>query len=292
MEWRGRRQSDNIEHAGDGGGYRGGGMRIPIRAGGGGIGVIVIALVLWLVFGINPLQLLGLVDTGGGSYQTSQTTTNPGGARTETQQFVATVLADTEDVWSRRFQAAGQTYDKPKLVFFDGRVGSACGTASAAMGPFYCPNDEKVYLDTSFFRELRQQLNAPGDFAEAYVVAHEVGHHVQNLTGILPRYHKAIQGMSRSDANALSVRIELQADCFAGIFAHDEKNAGYVEPGDLGEALNAAEQIGDDTLQRRSQGTVVPDSFTHGTSAQREKWFNTGFTSGKVAACDTLQGAI
>ncbi|MCB8838776.1 neutral zinc metallopeptidase [Aurantimonas sp. VKM B-3413] len=292
MEWRGRRQSNNVEYSSGSGGSRGGGMRIPIRAGGGGIGVIVIALVLWLVFGVNPLQLLGMVDTG--DYQTtqSQTTTRPKGARSETEQFVATVLADTEDAWGKRFQTAGESYAKPTLVFFDGRVGSACGSASAAMGPFYCPNDQKVYLDTSFFDQLRQQLNAPGDFAEAYVVAHEVGHHVQNLLGILPRYHEAIRGMSRADANALSVRIELQADCFAGIFAHDESSAGYLQSGDIGEATNAAEQIGDDTLQRRGQGTVVPDSFTHGTSAQRQQWFEAGYRSGDVEACDTLKGAI
>ena len=199
------------------------------------------------------------------------------GARSETEQFVATVLADTEDVWGKRFQAAGESYAAPTLVLFDGRVGSACGSASAAMGPFYCPDDQKVYLDTQLLRPAAAAAERAGRLRPGLCVAHEVGHHVQNLLGILPRYHKASQGMSRSDANALSVRIELQADCFAGIWAHDESSAGYLEPGDIGEATNAAEQIGDDTLQKRSQGTVVPDCFTHGTSAQRQQWFETGY---------------
>ena len=302
MEWRGRRQSSNIEdRRGSGGGFGrgGGGLRLPVRAGGGGtIGIIIVALVLWLGFGINPLQLLGMANGGGGSYQTSQTGSSgrsgPGvsGTADTTDDFVATVLADTEDVWGRRFQDSGQTYPPPTLVLFNGQVRSACGGASAASGPFYCPNDQKLYLDLSFFDQLKQQLNAPGDFAQAYVIAHEVGHHVQNLTGVLPKFNQARNGMSEADANALSVRVELQADCYAGIWGHDTQSAGYIEPGDIDEALNAAQQIGDDTLQKESQGVVVPDSFTHGTSAQRQKWFKTGFDTGDFGACDTIKGAI
>ncbi|MCQ0990237.1 KPN_02809 family neutral zinc metallopeptidase [Jiella marina] len=297
MRWRGRRQSSNIEDR-RGGGFgrgmgRGSGLRIPARAGGGGgIGLIIIALVLWLGFGINPLALLGDRGGGGGTYQSGSS--GPGVANTadETDDFVATVLAETEDTWNQRFQASGETYPEPTLVLFSNQVRSACGIAGSATGPFYCPSDRKLYIDLSFFRQLRQQLNAPGDFAQAYVVAHEVGHHVQNLTGILPRYHQARQNMSEAEGNALSVRVELQADCYAGIWAHDANGDGIVEAGDIDEALNAAQQIGDDTLQRRSQGTVVPDSFTHGTSAQRQEWFRRGFESGDVTACDTFGGAI
>ncbi|WP_102959935.1 KPN_02809 family neutral zinc metallopeptidase [Mangrovicella endophytica] len=295
MQWRGRRESSNIEDqrgGGFGGGMGGGGLRIPVRAGGGGgIGLIILALVLWLGFGINPLQLLGMADGGSGSYQTAQRQ-GPGVGQTadETDNFVATVLADTEDVWTKRFSDAGETYTAPRLVLFSDRVGSACGTASSASGPFYCPNDQKVYLDVAFFRQLRDQLNSPGDFAQAYVIAHEVGHHVQNLTGVLPRFNEARASASESEANAMSVRVELQADCYAGIWAHDTQTAGYIEAGDIDEALNAAEQIGDDRLQERSQGQVVPDSFTHGSSAERQRWFRQGFESGDMAACDTSRG--
>ncbi|MCW4113472.1 zinc metallopeptidase [Aurantimonas sp. MSK8Z-1] len=293
MQWRGRRQSSNIEDrrgGGFGGGLGGGGMGIPIRGGGfGGIGLIIFALILWLGFGINPLALLGMED-GGGSYQTSQNS-GPGvqGTQDETDDFVATVLADTEDVWTKRFQSMGRDYPLPTLVLFDNQVRSACGTAQSAMGPFYCPNDQKLYIDLGFFRQLQGQLNSPGDFAQAYVVAHEVGHHVQNVLGTLQRKQG---GADQAGANATSVRIELQADCYAGIFAHDDANAGYLEDGDIEEALNAANQIGDDTLQKRSQGVVVPDSFTHGTSAQRVKWFRTGYQSGDMNACDTFKGGI
>ncbi|SJZ72442.1 KPN_02809 family neutral zinc metallopeptidase [Consotaella salsifontis] len=296
MEWRGRRMSNNIEDRRGGGlgGGAGGGMRIPIRAGGGGgIGLIIVALVLWLGFGINPMQLLGMADDGG-SYQQTTSARGPGvsGTSDETDDFVATVLADTEDVWKKRFADAGRNYPEPTLVLFNNAVRSACGTASSATGPFYCPNDQKLYLDLAFFRQLRNQLNSPGDFAQAYVIAHEVGHHVQNLLGVLPQFNRARQSMSERDANAMSVRVELQADCYAGIFAHDDENAGYLESGDIDEALNAAGEIGDDTLQKRSQGVVVPDSFTHGTSAQRAKWFRRGYDGGDMAACDTFSGAI
>ena len=297
MQWRGRRQSSNIEdRRGSGGGFggRGGGMRLPVRAGGGGtIGIIIVALVLWLGFGINPMQLLGMAGGGGGgSVQTTQSGPGVAGTADETDDFVATVLADTEDVWSQRFQAAGETYPAPTLVLFENRVQSACGIAGSASGPFYCPSDRKLYIDLSFFDQLRNQLNAPGDFAQAYVIAHEVGHHIQNITGVLPRFNQARQNMSEAEANAMSVRVELQADCYAGVWGHDTRQAGYIEDGDIDEALNAARQIGDDTLQKRGQGTVVPDSFTHGTSEQRQTWFRRGFESGDFGACDTMDGAI
>jgi uncharacterized protein len=195
-------------------------------------------------------------------------------------------------VWSQRFQAAGETYPAPTLVLFENRVQSACGIAGSASGPFYCPSDRKLYIDLSFFDQLRNQLNAPGDFAQAYVIAHEVGHHIQNITGVLPRFNQARQNMSEAEANAMSVRVELQADCYAGVWGHDTRQAGYIEDGDIDEALNAARQIGDDTLQKRGQGTVVPDSFTHGTSEQRQTWFRRGFETGDFGACDTLDGAI
>ncbi|MEF2552405.1 neutral zinc metallopeptidase [Aurantimonas sp. A2-1-M11] len=296
MQWRGRRQSSNIEdRRGSGGGFggRGGGMRLPVRAGGGGtIGIIIVALVLWLGFGINPMQLLGMAGGGGGGVQTSQSGPGVAGTADETDDFVATVLADTEDVWTQRFQAAGETYPVPTLVLFEDQVRSACGIAGAASGPFYCPSDRKLYIDLTFFDQLRNQLDAPGDFAQAYVIAHEVGHHIQNVTGVLPRFNQTRQSMSEAEANAMSVRVELQADCYAGIWGHDTRQAGYVEPGDIDEALNAAGQIGDDTLQRRGQGTVVPDSFTHGTSEQRQTWFRRGFETGDFAACDTMDGDI
>lgn len=297
MEWRGRRESSNIEDVrgtgGGGGGFGGGGMRIPIRAGGGGIGLLVILAILWIGFGINPMSVIGMDD---GSTTTTQTASRQGpgvsGTADETDNFVAVVLGDTEDVWNARFSQMGQTYREPTLVLFDRQVGSACGNATSATGPFYCPNDQKLYIDLAFFRQLQGQLNSPGDFAQAYVVAHEVGHHVQNLLGTLQRTTELRQQSSEADANAVSVRVELQADCYAGIWAHDTQQAGYVENGDVEEALNAASQIGDDTLQERSQGTVVPDSFTHGTSAQRQTWLRRGIETGDPAACDTFSGAI
>jgi uncharacterized protein len=296
MQWKGRRQSGNIDDRRGGGGIspggfgRGGGMGGPVRAGGGSlIFLIIAALVLWFGFGINPMFLFG-----DGNYSTGQTTTasnsGPGVQNTadQTDDFVATVLADTEDVWNRRFREAGSTYAEPTLVLFENRVQSACGIAGSATGPFYCPGDRKLYIDLSFFQQLQGQLNAPGDFAQAYVIAHEVGHHVQNLTGVMEDTDRARQGMSEAEANALSVKVELQADCYAGIWAHDSGQAGYLEDGDVEEALNAASQIGDDTLQRRSGGEVVPDSFTHGTSAQRVEWFRRGFQSGDTNQCDTF----
>jgi predicted metalloprotease len=199
------------------------------------------------------------------------------------------VLADTEDTWREIFQRSGQRYVEPKLVLFSGAINSACGFAQAAVGPFYCPNDMKVYIDLSFYNDLKSRIGAPGDFAQAYVIAHEVGHHVQRLTGVLERVQKARQQMNEAQGNALQVRVELQADCYAGVWAHHADRArGVVEPGDIDEALNAAAAIGDDRLQRRSRGYVSPESFTHGTSEQRARWFRRGFEKGQFTACDTF----
>lgn len=302
MRWRGRRQSSNIEdRRGQGGGGfpgglgRGGGspMRIPVgRAGGGGLSTIVILVVLFFVLracGIDPLQVL----TGeGGAPSGGQITETQRPANDEAGQFVGVVLAETEDVWNGIFQAEGLTYREPTLVMFSGQVRSACGFASAASGPFYCPGDEKVYIDLAFFDQLARQFSASGDFAQAYVIAHEVGHHVQNITGILPRFNQMRQGMSQTEANRMSTRVELQADCFAGIWAHYTEQKGLLEKGDIEEALNAAHQIGDDTLQKRTQGYVVPDSFNHGTSQQRATWFSRGLANGRLADCDTFNSQI
>nr|CAD6602539.1 flagellar biosynthesis protein FlgM [Rhizobium sp. Khangiran2] len=301
MEWRGRRQSSNVEDRRGAGGrspFGRGGMRIPVgrggvrRAGGGiGIGGIILILIISWILGINPLTLLSGGDIGldGGGYE-QQTSSAP--ADDEAAAFIRTVLAETEDTWNGIFQASGENYREPTLVLFSGQVQSACGFASAATGPFYCPGDQKVYLDTSFFQELKQKFGAAGDFAEAYVIAHEVGHHVQNLIGVLPRFNQARQRMSEVEANRMSVRVELQADCFAGVWAKFTDQRGLLEQGDLEEALNAAQQIGDDTLQKRSQGYVVPESFNHGTSAQRMEWFGRGFESGDVNACDTFSADL
>lgn len=303
MQWRGRRQSDNVQdQRGEGGGglgFPGGGpgrIRIPIGGTGrGGLSGIVLLVVLFFVLkacGIDPMQILAGGDPGAG--QVTQEETQPGQpqASDEMKQFVSTVLAETEDVWNGIFQAQGQKYVEPKLVLFSGQVRSACGFASAASGPFYCPNDQKVYLDTAFFNQLARQFGASGDFAEAYVVAHEVGHHVQNLIGILPRFNQMRQQMSEVEANQMSIRIELQADCFAGVWGKYTQQKGLLEQGDLEEALNAAQKIGDDNIQKRMQGYVVPESFNHGTSQQRVTWFKRGFDSGKIAACDTLNNPV
>ncbi|WP_296102458.1 neutral zinc metallopeptidase [uncultured Agrobacterium sp.] len=300
MQWRGRRQSDNIEDRrgmSTGGMGGGGGFRLPTGGRGGGVGIgglVVILLISWAL-GINPLTLLsgGDMYSDSGSQQQQQTGTRPQGQSSdETTAFVRTILAETEDTWGKIFQASGETYQKPTLVLFSGQVRSACGNATSASGPFYCPVDRKVYLDTDFFRELSQRFGASGDFAQAYVIAHEVGHHVQNLTGVLPEFNQRRQSMSESQANALSVKVELQADCYAGIWGKSTQQKGILEAGDLEEALNAAHQIGDDTLQKKTQGYVVPDSFNHGTSAQRVEWFRRGFDSGRVEDCDTFSADI
>lgn len=294
MRWKGRRGSSNIDDRRS----RGGGMRVPrgrrVRAGGGlGLtGILVVVGIAWLT-GVNPLTLLAQLD-GGSGYQPapSQGQRQTSAADTETAQFVSVILADTESTWGEIFRNGGGAYPEPTLVLFSGSVSSACGYASAATGPFYCGADSKLYIDLSFYQQLASQLNAPGDFAQAYVLAHEVGHHIQNVLGILPEFHKAKRTMSKAEGNALSVRVELQADCFAGIWAHyAARQRGFVEEGDIDEALNAASRIGDDTLQRQSQGYVVPESFNHGTSAQRARWFKTGFQSGQLEACDTFNAA-
>ena len=304
MLWKGRRQSDNVQDSrGQSGGGRPGGfgrspIRIPMggRAGGGGLSGIIILVVLFFVLkacGIDPLQILAGLDgsgTPGGGGQVTESQSPP--ASDEMTQFVGVVLAETEDVWNGIFQAEGLKYEEPRLVLFAGQVKSACGYASSASGPFYCPGDKRVYLDTSFFDQLDRQFGASGDFAQAYVIAHEVGHHIQNLTGILPKFNQMRQSMSEAEANQMSMRVELQADCFAGVWGHFTAQKGLLEEGDVEEALNAAQQIGDDTLQKRTQGYVVPESFNHGTSAQRQKWFNAGLQSGKLSSCDTFNNPI
>ncbi|MGN7293286.1 KPN_02809 family neutral zinc metallopeptidase [Rhizobium sp. SAFR-030] len=294
MEWRGRRQSDNVDdQRGAGGGSFGGrGFRIPIggggRGGGIGIGGIVLILIVCAVLGINPLTLLSGGDIAPTDGTPSQQQTTRPAANDEMTAFVRTVLAETEDTWNTVFTANGQQYREPTMVLFSGQARSACGFASSASGPFYCPGDHKVYLDTDFFRELSSRFGASGDFAEAYVIAHEVGHHVQNLIGVLPKFNQMRQSMNETEANRMSVRVELQADCFAGVWGKSTEQRGILEQGDLQEALQAAQQIGDDTLQKRSQGYVVPESFNHGTSAQRVRWFQKGFTSGDMKTCDTF----
>jgi predicted metalloprotease len=307
MQWRGRRQSGNVEdRRGQGGGFGGGlgrmgGGRIPIglpggrRAGGGGLGIgslIVIGLVLWFL-GINPLTLLSGVGGGGSPIQMpSGTETGQTGAPgDEAGQFVATVLADTEDTWNQIFSAAGENYPEPTLVLFEGSTDSACGFASAATGPFYCPADRRLYIDLAFYDELAGRFQASGDFAQAYVIAHEVGHHIQNLQGILPKVNEQRQRMSEADSNALSIRVELQADCYAGIWANHSEKIGVVEDGDLEEALTAAAAVGDDSIQKRTQGYVVPESFNHGTAEQRARWFKRGYESGSVQSCDTFSAS-
>ena len=302
MLWQGRRQSSNIEDRRDDagtGGFGGAGPRIGMsmpggrRGGGLSIGAVVIVLVVGWFLGVNPLTLLGGLeggDIGGSSFQTQQTG-QVGAPSDESGQFVATVLADTEDTWSEIFANGGNRYQAPTLVLFKGETSSACGYASAASGPFYCPGDRKVYIDLAFYQELRDRFHAPGDFAQAYVIAHEVGHHVQNLLGILSKVNAQQRQAGQSQANQLQVRTELQADCFAGVWAHAADQKGIIEVGDIDEALNAASQIGDDTLQKKSQGTVVPDSFTHGTAAQRSGWFKRGYTAGDIDSCDTFSAA-
>lgn len=274
------RQSSNVE---DRRGSRGGGMRVG--RGKIGIGTIVLALVA-MYFGVDPSVVL---NSGGGGGMVSNETAREIPADDSQAQFISMVLADTEDTWSAIFEKGGSRYREPTLVLFSGATRTACGVGQAAMGPFYCPADQKVYIDLSFYDELRSRFRAPGDFAQAYVIAHEVGHHVQNLLGISDKVQSARQRMSEADANQLSVRLELQADCFSGVWAHHADRARQVlEAGDVEEALTAAAAIGDDRLQKQSQGYAVPDSFTHGSSAQRVRWFKTGLQSGSLKSCDTF----
>ena len=291
MKWEGNRESDNVE---DVRGRSGGGLPGGMRLGGGrgiGLGTIAIALVAGWIFGINPLTLLGVLGGDGGPAAPVQQGPAPRPPAEDTvARFVATVLADTEDVWRQQFQQTGTSYREPKLVIFRGSYPTACGYGQSAMGPFYCPGDQKVYIDLDFFDTMRTRLRAGGDFAQAYVIAHEVGHHVQNLTGISGKVDSMRGRVSEVQQNALSVRLELQADCFAGVWAHHAQKARQViEQGDIEEALNAATQIGDDTLQRKSQGTVVPESFTHGSGAQRVTWFKRGLQTGSMQQCNTFE---
>jgi uncharacterized protein len=287
MRWEGNRESSNVEDARSGGG--GGGFGI----GGGaiGIGTIVIALIGGAVLGVNPLTLLGILTGGGGGGApvTQQAPAHAPPANDQAAKFVSTVLADTEDVWTDLFKQGGATYHPPKLVLFRGAVRTACGAGQAAMGPFYCPSDQKVYIDLSFYETMKTRLGAPGDFAQAYVIAHEVGHHVQQELGITDQVDRARARASQAEGNAMSVRVELQADCFAGVWAnHAQKARNILEQGDIEEAMNAAQKIGDDALQANAGRAVVPESFTHGTSAQRQRWFMAGLQGGTVKTCDTF----
>ncbi len=302
MRWGDFRRSDNVEDRtdrGPGGGFPlGGGVKL------GGGAIVVIAIVS-LLFGVNPLEMLGTIEgvEPGAPPSTPQsqsapapgygpqysTRPNEGHPKEPGKEFVAHVLGDTEDVWGARFQAMGSRYRPPKLVLFRGVVQSACGRASAAVGPFYCPGDQKLYLDTAFFDELSRRFGAPGDFARAYVIAHEVGHHVQNLTGTMSRFDRLIR-QDPSRRNALSVRLELQADCYAGVWAFYAKRRNLLETGDLEEGFRAAAAVGDDRIQKRAQGYAVPESFTHGSAEQRLHWFRTGLESGDMRVCNTFSG--
>lgn len=288
MKWEGNRESNNVEDRRDGGG--GGGLGGLIGGRGIGIGTLVIALLGGWIFGINPLTILGLLSGGGApTAQVRQAPPHKPPADDRMAKFVSTVLADTEDVWTDVFAKGGAKYQEPRLVLFRGATPTACGTGQAAMGPFYCPGDRKVYIDLGFYETLKNQLGAPGEFAQAYVIAHEVGHHVQNLMGISAKMDQMRAKVSPTQYNALSVRLELQADCFAGVWANHAQSARQIlESGDIESAMNAAAKIGDDALQKQSQGRVVPESFTHGTSAQRTRWFNNGLQYGSVKRCDTF----
>lgn len=289
MKWEGNRESDNVE---DRRGSGGGGLGGLIGGRGIGIGTIVIALVGGWIFGINPLTILSLLSGGTPTAQVQQQgPAQRPPADDRMASFVSTVLADTEDVWKVVFTQGGSTYQEPRLVLFRGATATACGQGQAAMGPFYCPADQKVYIDLGFYETLQKKLGAPGDFAQAYVIAHEVGHHVQNQLGITGKMEQMRGRVSKTEYNAMSVRLELQADCFAGLWAHHAQRArAILEQGDVEEAMNAAAKIGDDALQRGGGGggAIVPESFTHGSSAQRARWFNNGLQQGSVKACDTF----
>ncbi|NMA98186.1 MAG: zinc metallopeptidase [Phyllobacteriaceae bacterium] len=306
MKWQGRERSSNIEdrRGQRGGGLGGlggqfgnrGGIRLPTGGGGrsGGMGIIGIIIVLGIICfatGQNPIDIL----TGGTSTAPASNATSrqlPAEGQDELADFVAVVVKETEDLWSQQFAAIGEDYPEPNVVLFTQAVNTACGAADSSVGPFYCPADSKVYIDLSFYDQLHQQFGAPGDFAQAYVLAHEVGHHIQNLTGVLPEFNQRRQRMSQEEANAYSVRVELQADCYAGVWANYAGQQNLLDNGDIEEALNAANQIGDDTLQKRMQGFAVPKTFNHGTSAQRKAWFERGFQTGNPGDCDTFSARI
>ena len=303
MDWENARRSSNIEDLRGSGGGGGGGFGIPVGGGGLGIGAIIILALIGYATGIDPRILIGgaeqVVNHGQGqSYQQQydqprqrqQTARSQGAPKDQMGDFVAAVLGETEDVWSEVLPAQkGVQYVAPRLVLYSGMTRSGCGQAQSAMGPFYCPIDRKVYLDIAFFNDMKNRLGGGGDFAYAYVVAHEIGHHVQNLLGILPKVHDAQQQGDERQSNALSVRLELQADCYAGVWAANADQKWHVlQDGDVQKALNTAQAIGDDRLQKASRGEVVPDSFTHGSSAQRQQWLTTGLKSGKVDSCNTF----
>ncbi|QQR39970.1 KPN_02809 family neutral zinc metallopeptidase [Devosia rhizoryzae] len=312
MKWQGRERSSNVEdrrgarRGGLGGGLgglgglgRGGGIRLPTGGGGrrGGIssiiGIVIVLGIIWFATGTNPIDVLT-----GGSSSSAPTSSNassrqlPAQGEDELADFVGVVVKETEDLWSEQFAASGEDYPEPRVVLFTDAVNTGCGAADSSTGPFYCPEDQQVYIDLSFYDQLHQQFGAPGDFAQAYVLAHEVGHHVQNLTGVLPEFNQARQSMSQEEANAYSVRVELQADCYAGVWANYAGQQNLLDNGDIEEALNAANQIGDDTLQERMQGYAVPKTFNHGTSAQRKSWFERGYQSGDPGDCDTFSGSV
>jgi uncharacterized protein len=285
MRWQGRRASTRVEDRR--------GMAIPGgRPVGIGCGGLLVLMALTWLLGGNPLEILQLIGGGGETVSVDQPAPGPEGAPSdELGQFAAVVLGDTEDTWRGLFQQMGAQYAEPTLVLFSDAVQSACGMGSSATGPFYCPPDQQVYIDLSFFRDLEQRFGAPGDFAQAYVIAHEVGHHVQNLMGISSEVQQRQRGArSQADANELSVALELQADCFAGVWGHHANRSGLLEPGDLEEGMNAAAAIGDDRLQAQTQGRVAPESFTHGSSEQRVTWFARGAEAGDPDACSTFSG--
>jgi predicted metalloprotease len=283
MRWEGRESSDNIE---DRRGQRTRGMALPI---GGGIGGIVLLLVISALTGQNPLDMIGgLAGPGGGGFSSGDSTGGPSPADDPQSKFIGVVLKDTEETFGEVFRQAGGTYEEPTLVLFNDATDTACGLGESAMGPFYCPGDRKVYLDLSFFRDLDERFGAPGDFAQAYVVAHEVGHHIQSLTGLSDKVSAARQRAGETEGNALSVRQELQADCYAGVWGNYAAKKNLLQPGDAEEGLRAAAAIGDDRLQRQSRGRVVPESFTHGSSEQRVTWLKRGLESGRLESCDTF----
>lgn len=313
MKWRGREQSSNIEDrrgqrsGGLGGGLGGspfgrggGGMRMPTGGGGsrGGmsslIGIVVVLGIIWVATGQNPLDMLmnGGTTTTSSSSASSSSQLPASGSQDDLRDFVGVVIKETEDLWRGVFAQEGQRYTPPKVVLFTDQVNTACGAADARTGPFYCPGDQKVYIDLNFYDQLRTEFGAPGDFAQAYVLAHEVGHAVQDQTGVLPEFNRRRAAMSTEQANAYSVRVELQADCYAGVWANYAGQQNLVEAGDFEEALNAADQIGDDTLQKRMQGFAVPKTFNHGTSAQRKTWFERGYKTGNPGDCDTFSGNV
>ncbi|MGI8669019.1 MAG: KPN_02809 family neutral zinc metallopeptidase [Aridibacter sp.] len=280
MRWRDQRQSSNVEdRRGMGGGGRG------IALGGGGLGMLILVGIIYLCAGGDISQLLNNLPSTTTQTQTQQQPQSPqtGGADDENKAFVSTVLASTEDFWSETFSKSGSNYREPKLVLFTNQIQSACGVAGSSTGPFYCPGDQKLYLDFGFFTELKREFNAPGDFAEAYVIAHEVGHHIQNMLGVMDKVQRS------GNSNEMSVRLELQADCLAGLWAAYAQNKGLVEAGDAEEAIRAAAAVGDDMIQKRTQGYVVPDSSTHGSSEQRVMWFKRGFDSGDLKQCQTFR---